>query len=215
VSQRLQRILCLTEWTTENVTGRLPGSILIMAVKIFLKLFPTFVTSIAIVVGSTGTTLLHSNSERSPLTQRDLMDMTDQFSSLKTHKNDQWKVHTKTDPRFSYRVEYPSTWSVKESGNASFFLPPDTKSAQESISVVVINYKETPPLPIQYTYRTLRKIELDGEEILARKREPSAINEHYIAEIERGDYTIEFRFSLDRKYDEVFDYMISTFKFTM
>ena len=183
-----------------------------IALEKFLKLFETFLT-IPILVGCSGTALLHPAIEPSRPMQKDLMEMTDQFPNLKTDKNEQWKVHTKTDPRFSYSVEYPSTWLVEESGTSSFFLPPAAKSARGSISAVIINYKETPPLPVQYAYKTLRKIQLDGEEIIVRKREPSAITELYMAEVRRGDYTIEFKSFLNGNHDEIFDHMISSFKF--
>lgn len=182
-----------------------------MIVKMFLRLVLIFMT---LVPTHSRAEPLEAKRTRSPLAQADLKNMADQFTGLKTYKDEQWKLHTKTDPRFSYRLEYPSSWSVQESGNTTFFLPSHARSTQESISVLVINYKETPPLPIQYTYRTVRKIQLEGEEILVRERQPSAINELYVAEINRGDYTIEFRFSLDRKYDDVFDHMISSLKFT-
>lgn len=124
-----------------------------------------------------------------------------------------WRVYTKTDPQFSYRVEYPSDWSVEESGNISFFTPPYAKSKQESIAIIVINYKKTPPLPVQYTYTTIRTVPVDAEKVLVREREPSPVTEKYFAEIKKGDYTGEFRFSIDHQYDDVFDHMLSTFKF--
>jgi hypothetical protein len=125
-----------------------------------------------------------------------------------------WEVYTKTNPQYIYRVEYPSDWSVEESGNTSFFIPSHAKSKQESISIIVIDYQKTPPPPVQYTYTTIRTVRVGAEKILVRKREPSPITEQYFAEIKAGGYTAEFRFSLERKYDEVFDHMLSTFEFT-
>lgn len=125
-----------------------------------------------------------------------------------------WEVYTRTSPQYIYRVEYPSDWSVEESGNTSFFMPPQTKSKQESISIVIIDYQKTPPPPVQYTYTPIRTVQVNAEKILVRKREPSPITEQYFAELKKGGYTAEFRFSLERKYDEVFDHMLSTFEFT-
>jgi len=125
-----------------------------------------------------------------------------------------WEVYSKTNPQYVYQVEYPSDWSVEESGNASFFVPSHAKSKQESISIIIIDYQKTPPSPVQYTYTTIRTVQTDAEKILVRKREPSPITEQYFAEIKEGGYAAEFRFSLERKYDEIFDHMLSTFEFT-
>jgi hypothetical protein len=111
-------------------------------------------------------------------------------------------------------VEYPSDWSVEENENVSLFKPPHARSKTESIAIVVINYKKTPPLPIQLTYTTVRTVAVDDEEIAVRKRQPSAVTEKYFAEHKKGDYVAEFRFSLDRQHDAVFDHMLSTFTFT-
>ena len=125
-----------------------------------------------------------------------------------------WKVYSQTNRHFSYRVEYLSDWSVEEKENVSFFMPPGAKSNKESIAIVVLNYKKTPPLPVHHTYTLIRTVAVGSEEILVRKREPSAVTEKYFATREKGDYVAEFRFFLDRQYDAVFDHMLSSFTFT-
>ena len=102
----------------------------------------------------------------------------------------------------------------KKDGNVTYFLPTEAVSSQESISIVIINYIETPPLGVEYTFTTIRTVQSGDEKILVQEREPSSVTELYISEMTKGDYTAEFRFNLDRKYDEVFDHMLSTFKFT-
>jgi hypothetical protein len=132
---------------------------------------------------------------------------------VRGQENTSWRTYTKTSPQFSYSVEYPSDWSVAESGNTSFFIPSHTKSKQESVTIVVFNYKQTPPLPVHYTYTRIRTVRINTEAVLVRKRDPSSATEKYFAEIKKGDYTAEFRFSLDHQYDDVFDHMLSTFSF--
>lgn len=130
-----------------------------------------------------------------------------------------WKIYSKTNQWFGYSTEYPLDWSIKEFGTGEigtgvYFLPPGETSEQKSISIVIINYKKTPPLPVWYTYTTLRKIKSGSTEIFVQKREPGS--EQYIATIAKGDYTAEFRFahSLDSKYDSVFDHILSSFVWT-
>ncbi|MBI2610225.1 hypothetical protein HYW53_03605 [Candidatus Giovannonibacteria bacterium] len=130
-----------------------------------------------------------------------------------------WKIYSKTNQWFGYSAEYPLNWSIKEFGTGEigtsvYFLPPGETSEQKSISVVIINYKKTPPPPVWYTYTTLRKIKSGSTEILIQKREPGS--EQYIATITKGDYTAEFRFAhgLDSKYDSVFDHIVSSFVWT-
>ena len=145
--------------------------------------------------------LMISLPEVSPIQPREVMTGT------------KWKVHTQTNRHFSYRVEYPSDWSVEESENGSFFLPPNAKSKEESIAIVVIDYKKTPPLPVQHTYTTVRTVTIDAEEIPVRQRQPAPVTEKYFAEHKKGGVVAEFRFFLDRKYDPVFDHILSTFTF--
>lgn len=130
-----------------------------------------------------------------------------------------WKVYSKTNQWFGYSTEYPLDWSINEFGTAEigtgvYFLPQGETSEQKSISIVIINYKKTPPPPVWYTYTTLRKIKSGSTEILVQKREPGS--EQYIATITKGDYTAEFRFAhgLDNKYDSVFDHIVSSFVWT-
>ena len=130
-----------------------------------------------------------------------------------------WKIYNKTNQWFGYSTEYPLNWSIKEFGAGEigtgvYFLPPGETSEQKSISIIIINYKKTPPPPVWYTYTTLRKIKSGSTEILVQKREPGS--EEYIATIAKGDYTAEFRFArgLDSKYDSVFDHIVSSFVWT-
>ena len=125
------------------------------------------------------------------------------------------RTYTKLDPQFGFQLEYPSTWSVEETTNTSKFVPKDPPPGDGSVLLVWLNYRTTPPPPISYTYTTLRTVRVNGEDILVRKREPGPASESYIAELKRGDYVFEFRFSAARKYDDVFDRMLSTFKITL
>jgi hypothetical protein len=125
-----------------------------------------------------------------------------------------WKVYTNRKPKFSYQVEYPVDWSWEENRNTTSFLPSESLYNRENISIVIINYAETPPLGVEYTYTTIRTIQSVYGTILVQKREPTALNELYIAQITAGNYIAELRFSLDQKYDPVFDPILSTFRFT-
>ncbi|HKG62158.1 MAG TPA: hypothetical protein VKB05_20530 [Pyrinomonadaceae bacterium] len=126
----------------------------------------------------------------------------------------EWKVFTHSNGEFGYRVEYPPNWTVEQVENVWYFRPPEAKSNKESIAIVVINYKKTPPLPVHHTYTTVRTVTVNAEEILVRKRQPSPATEKYFAEHKKDDYVAEFRFSLDPQHDAVFDRMLSTFTFT-
>ena len=132
---------------------------------------------------------------------------------VRKKENTRWRVYTHKSRHFGYRVEYPSDWSVEESENVSFFKPPAAKTKSESIAVVVINYKKTPPLPVHHTYETIRTVKVDAEEIPVRKRQPSPVTEKYFAERKKGGYVAELRFHLDRQHDAVFDRMLSTLTF--
>jgi hypothetical protein len=123
-----------------------------------------------------------------------------------------WQIYTRTDPHYRYSVEYPTAWSVEESGNTSFFMPPSATSRRESIAIVAIDYRKTPPPPVHRTYTTVRTVVASGSRILVRTRSPSPVTERYFAEIQKGDYTMEFRFSLDHQHDGVFDHMLATFQ---
>ena len=125
-----------------------------------------------------------------------------------------WKVFTHSNHEFGYRVEYPPGWTVEQIENVCYFRPPGAKSNKESIAIVVINYKKTPPLPVHHSYTTVRTVTVNSEEILVRKRQPSPPTEKYFAEHKKDDYVAEFRFSLDHQQDAVFDRMLSTFTFT-
>lgn len=125
-----------------------------------------------------------------------------------------WKVFTESNRDFGYSVEYPSDWSVEQNENVCFFRPPHSKSNKESIAIVVINYRKTPPLPVHHTYTTIRTLTVNAAEIPVRKRQPSPSTERYFAQHRKDDYVAEFRFFLDRQHDAVFDRMVSTFTFT-
>lgn len=125
-----------------------------------------------------------------------------------------WKVFTHSNREFGYRVEYPPHWTVEQNENVWYFRPPYAKSNKESIAIVIINYKKTPPLPVHHTYTTVRTVTVNAEEIPVRKRQPSPATERYFAEHKKDDFVAEFRFFLDRQHDAVFDRMLSTFTFT-
>jgi hypothetical protein len=123
-----------------------------------------------------------------------------------------WQVYTRTAPHYRYRVEYPSTWSVEESGDVTFFIPPSAASRRESIAIAAIDYRKTPPPPVAYTYTPVRTVVAGEARIEVRKRAPAPVTERYIAQIQKGDYTFEFRFALDPRHDNVFDRMLTTFQ---
>lgn len=120
-----------------------------------------------------------------------------------------WTRYTRTIDELSYTVEYPDDWSVTESGPATFFKPSNV--AKESITIVIIS-ERTPPLPVSYTYTTLRTVRVEGETVPIRKREPAPMTERYVAQIAKDDFRVEFRCSLQSDYDAVFDHMLSTFR---
>lgn len=128
-----------------------------------------------------------------------------------------WKRYTKTNLAFSYSVNYPPDWSLKEKDNITYFFPPGERSEEKSIYLGITNYKEVPPPPpVFYTYETLRTVKSGNEEIIVKKRRPSSAQ--YMAVITiKGDYTAEiyFAYDLDRKYDKIFDQILSTFKFLL
>lgn len=125
-----------------------------------------------------------------------------------------WKVFTCSNEEFGFRVEYPPNWTVEQVENVWYFRPPDAQSNKESLAIIVINYKKTPPLPVYHTYSTVRTVTVNAEEVPVRKRQPSPATEKYFAEHKKDDFVAEFRFSLDRQQDAVFDRMLSTFTFT-
>lgn len=121
-----------------------------------------------------------------------------------------WTRYTRTIDELSYTVEYPDDWSVTESGPATFFKPSNVD--KESIAIVIVNSKRTPPLPVSYTYTTLRTVRVEGETVPIRKREPAPVTERYVAQIVKSDFRVEFRCSLPSEYDAVFDHMLATFR---
>lgn len=142
-----------------------------------------------------------------------ITDKVNSESSTLVSQNEDWIVYIKTNNVFSYQVEYPNNWYWEEDQNTTYFMPPGVTTNHESIAIVVFNDEETPPLPIQYTYTTIRTVQ-SGEELIAvQERTPSPVTEHYMASVKGGDYIAEFRFSLNRSYDETFDHMVSTFNF--
>jgi hypothetical protein len=139
------------------------------------------------------------------------------------------------DLNFSYQVEYPSDWSWKENGRTTYFFPPeadDPPQIDESfkgISIFITNFKiiGTLPVYIPYIYTTIRTVQMGDKTILVKKRSrvpnetppvemeqyiEAVHDEQYIASIRKGDYFSGFLFSLERKHDDVFDHMLTTFK---
>ena len=166
-----------------------------------------------------GTVQNESEKQTQPVVNNEPKKENKATEPIKKPADSSWKIYSKTNQWFGYSTEYPFDWSVKEFGTGEigtgvYFLPPGETSEQKSISVVIINYKKTPPPPVWYTYTTLRKVTSGGIEILIQKREPGS--EKYIATLTTGDYTAEFRFAhnLDNKFDAVFDHILSSFVWT-
>lgn len=122
-----------------------------------------------------------------------------------------WKTYT--SGKYNYNLKYPNEWSIKELESAVVLSPPMETNPTIAITVGIINYKLMPPLPVNYTYQTLRKVDTNFGDVLVQIRSPGS--EQYIAQITSGDLTMMFTFGrgLDRKYDHVFDQILSTFKF--
>ena len=123
-----------------------------------------------------------------------------------------WSTYAREDSAFTYTVEYPSAWSYEEEGRTTRFHPPGSQTTQEGrVAIVVYDLRETPPPPVGYTYETLRTVQTESGSIPVQARTPSPATVLYMASVEEGGYTAEFRFSLKREYDEVFDHMLATF----
>jgi hypothetical protein len=58
----------------------------------------------------------------------------------------------------------------------------------------------------------VRTVVAGGVQIQVRKRAPAPVTEKYVAQIQKGDYTMEFRFALGPQHDYVFDHMLTTFQ---
>ena len=125
-----------------------------------------------------------------------------------------WRTYNRTATEYTFRVEYPADWSVRENGNVVAFLPPGARSGDEAISLVVIDYRKTPPLPVQSTYTTIRTVRVGNEAVEVRRREPAPVSERYFADLRRDGYSAEFRCAVEPAYDDVFDHMLTSFDFT-
>lgn len=130
---------------------------------------------------------------------------------------EEWEVHTAQRPGFTYRIEYPAAWEVEEGAATHFRAPTPLRGA---VSVVVINEAETPPLPVDVTYSTVRLIELADRVIPVERRTPAAATERYVVRFRFPPYTVELRAVLDpteppdRAYEAVFDRMATTLSFS-
>lgn len=141
------------------------------------------------------------NPAQTPTTTQSAVKKIDDTANWKTYTND----------IFSFK--YPMDWSTKNKGSGVVLLAPKETNDTKAITVNVINYKLTPPLPVNYTYQTLRSVTSNYGEVLVQIRQPGS--EQYLAQISRGDLTVEFKFgtTLDQKYNAVFDQILSTFRF--
>lgn len=137
----------------------------------------------------------------------------DVITESSTDETANWKTYNSRASHYSYVLKYPPDWTYEEKGDLIKFSPPEAINETQSITVLILNYKETPPLPVNYTYSAIRTVQTNYGQIKVKQRKPQA--ETYIAEITNGDYTAEFRFgqNLERKYDKVFDQILFTFRF--
>ncbi len=124
------------------------------------------------------------------------------------------KTYTKTTEKYSYSLSYPSDWSYEETQTNHtkfYFNDPSTKN----ITVTIINYKETPPLPCDPTFTLVRTVKSSAGSNIQVKKNSCTYPGLYGASIEKGDYTanIVFGDSSSQYYDSVFDTIISSFKF--
>ena len=136
---------------------------------------------------------------------------TTQQSSPTSDETANWKTYTNT--KFNYSTMYPPNWTYKESGGTTFLLPPEAKNDGNSISIGVRD-KNTPVNPVFIQYETIRTISLGNDKVEVLKAKNLA-SETYLAEVRKGDYYFKFSFglNLDRKYDYVFNKILSTFQF--
>ncbi|MEK6901248.1 MAG: hypothetical protein AABX37_02820, partial [Nanoarchaeota archaeon] len=125
-------------------------------------------------------------------------------------------LYPATEPQgeFGFEVKYPEDWTVRQRDNALHFLPPGEQSPEKGITLVIIDYNKTPPLPVFYTDTSLRTLEWQGKQVSIKKREPYPMTIRYIGELTRDGYVAEFRMHLDGRYDRTFDQILSTFRFT-
>ena len=137
-----------------------------------------------------------------------------------------WKTYTvekalatsQPDIKYKYSVKYPQDWTFKENGLTTFFLPPGESYIKDKILLksiyISVRDKRAAVLPVYIKYKTIREIKIEDETVKILQAENLA-TERYLAEITRVDYVIKFAFSqyLDSKYDDIFDQILSTFKF--
>jgi len=132
-----------------------------------------------------------------------------------------WQTYRNEE--FGFEVRFPRDWSHEKDNLANFFFPPEMKgNRQGSIVVIVIDKANLPP-PIELNtqrqaydishLKTLRVVKWEGKEIPVK--ETGSAYEQYLAQVENESYIFRFSFQnlLDRKYDVVFDQILSTFRF--
>ena len=122
-----------------------------------------------------------------------------------------WQIYRNEE--FGFEVKYLQSWTVQQANNAFHFLPLGEENLERGITLLLIDYNKTPPLPVWYTDTLLRTVEWQGKEVSIKKREPYPITVRYIGELTKDGYVAEFRMYLDEQYDNIFDQILSTFRF--
>lgn len=131
------------------------------------------------------------------------------LSSCTVFKDSQnWTTHH-YDGEIAFTLEYPAKWTAtNKEPHIVLFTPPDDDVVR--IEIVVYDLAETPPLPVNITYDTLRVVDSQLGPIPVLKRDPAAITERYVAFININNHIAEFQLHAKRDYNEIFDHMLAT-----
>jgi len=124
-----------------------------------------------------------------------------------------WVVLTRRTEAYAYTLQHPESWSIEEDHDTAVFRPPGSEIGDGNITLVVYNPTETPPLPVEITYTTIRIIRVGDREIRVQKRDPASVTERYVAIVSEGDWVAEFRCFLTPDADATFDHMVGSFTF--
>lgn len=118
-----------------------------------------------------------------------------------------WKTYY-YDGYVAFSLEYPAKWTTaQKERHVVLFSSPDD---DVRIEIVVYDLAETPPLPVDITYDTLRVVNSRPGPVPVLKRDPAAVTERYVAFLNTKSHIAEFQLHAISDYDEIFDHMLAT-----